>query len=266
MESTIDDNLFLKLSLIYTREVWDRFKHIRGFTRPAILLNSIGVQRISRKQDNHYNFSITEGETRNICSLEDLKKYTRKEYDQTRFLIENIDTDGTFYDIGGYHGYHAILGSLGGKVYVFEPDPENIDFIEENMELNSEQDIELVKKPVWNEETEIEMDLGKKGKSRASKNGEITKQTIYLDQFAENNRSPDIIKIDVEGAEYQVLKGAEKVLDKHRPIIILEAHIGERLQELGGSMEKIESLLEEKDYNIDKKQRSGEIHVYAKPM
>ncbi|HEY4500528.1 MAG TPA: FkbM family methyltransferase, partial [Candidatus Paceibacterota bacterium] len=51
-------------------------------------------------------------------------------------------------------------------------------------------------------------------------------RTFTLDSIKELgvDRAPDIIKIDVEGAEALVLKGARKTITKHRPLILLEIH------------------------------------------
>ena len=52
--------------------------------------------------------------------------------------------------------------------------------------------------------------------------------TISLDEFIEkSNVYPRIIKIDVEGAEYLVLKGGKNFLLKHKPIILLSTHTKE---------------------------------------
>lgn len=46
--------------------------------------------------------------------------------------------------------------------------------------------------------------------------------TIRLDDLLRHEARVDMIKIDIEGAEYLALKGAEKLLEKHRPALIAE--------------------------------------------
>lgn len=46
--------------------------------------------------------------------------------------------------------------------------------------------------------------------------------TITLEEYTKNHKPPTIMKIDVKGAEYLVLKGGEKLLKEHKPIIIME--------------------------------------------
>lgn len=265
---SIRENNLLKISNHYSEKILPKIDKIRGATRIALILNSLGIKQISSKEENHYTVKITREESRNFSDIKDIEKYARYEYTQSLFIIENLDKDSVFYDIGAYHGYHTLLGTLGKRVYSFEPDPENLETLKKNIELNSEQEIELIEKPIWSEETEIELNIGKGGKSNIAKDsGRLKTETVTLDSFVEKeeNTPPDMIKIDIEGAEYQALKGAKRTIEKYRPIIILEAHIGERLQELGGSLEQIDSLLKERNYNIKKNQRNGEIHIYAKP-
>jgi len=51
---------------------------------------------------------------------------------------------------------------------------------------------------------------------------EITVKTITLDEIIGTNQKIDFIKIDVEGAEMKVLKGAEKVIESFKPVVIFE--------------------------------------------
>lgn len=262
----LKNNIHLRISDWYWRNILTWAGNLRGFTWPQMLWLERGLGKISEEDEKGINFQLKDDEERYLSSKELLRTYLRTEFRQSVLILDEIDEDTVFYDVGGFHGYHTILGTLGEKVYTFEPDPENLEVLKENIDLNSEQEIELIEKPLWSEETNLKMHSGLEGKSTIDAEGNIEQKTTTVDNMVELGASaPDVIKIDVEGAEYQVLKGTEEILEKHRPIIVLEAHIGERLQELGGSMEKIESLLEENDYNIEKKQRSGEIHVYAKP-
>ena len=54
----------------------------------------------------------------------------------------------------------------------------------------------------------------------------ITVQKDQLDTLLPTNYRPDFIKIDVEGGEYQVLKGAIQTIKKHQPVIIFEHGLG----------------------------------------
>lgn len=262
----LQESKILNLANFYRKNIIPYVGGFRGFTRPFIILSQIGGELITRKQENHYEIQITETESRNIINKNLVKKYVEKEYELSLEIINNIDQDTVFYDIGGYHGYHTLLGSLGKKAYAFEPDPNNLDELRHNIELNSDQDIEIVEKPLWGEIKEIEIDTGHGGESSVG-NGNLKIKSTTLDNFVieEDNLPPDMIKIDVEGAEYQVLDGAREVLKKHHPRLIIEVHKGERLRKLGGSLEEIREILRENQYNFREEKRSDEIHIYTEP-
>ena len=78
--------------------------------------------------------------------------------------------------------------------------------------------------------------------NRRSKNYERV-EAIKLDDFLKDVKNIDLLKIDVEGAEYLVLKGAEKTLKKTKKIII---EIGEK------NLEKIELFLKSYNFQIKK--------------
>ncbi len=54
----------------------------------------------------------------------------------------------------------------------------------------------------------------------------LTVQVEKLDDLIPENISIDLIKIDVEGAEYEVLQGAKKVLQRNKPIVLFECGLG----------------------------------------
>jgi len=58
------------------------------------------------------------------------------------------------------------------------------------------------------------------------KDEQITVQTERLDEVIPNDLPIDLIKIDVEGAEYQVLQGAKNIIQKYQPMVIFEHGLG----------------------------------------
>lgn len=61
-----------------------------------------------------------------------------------------------------------------------------------------------------------------------SEEGEIEVETISLDEFVKSGYSPpDLIKIDIEGSEYEALTGAKELLQNRKPVIFLATHSDE---------------------------------------
>ena len=59
---------------------------------------------------------------------------------------------------------------------------------------------------------------------RSGTDDAIEVEAIALDTFAEKHRLPTVIKVDVEGAEAEVLRGSERVFAQAKPILICEVH------------------------------------------
>lgn len=257
--SNLEESKFLGIANFYTKNIQKKLENIRGFTRPAIIIRNHGINQISEKKNNYYTIRITDEESRNFADIDLLKKYLRIEYDLTLDLLERTDDDTVFYDIGGFQGYHTLLGSLGKKVYTFEPDPNNLEKLQNNVELNPEQEIEIIEKPVWSGVEELSLEIGKEGESSVG-DGEIKKESTTIDKFIfeEDNNPPNLIKIDVEGAEQKVLEGAKKTLEKYSPEIFVEIHGKKELEKFESSEEEIDSLLNSKEYSVEKSVKRGD--------
>jgi hypothetical protein len=109
------------------------------------------------------------------------------------------------FDVGGHNGYDALLiANLSkGPVISFECDPDNIELMRKNFALNPFK-IEAVQGFV---------------SSRSGAAGEIT-----LDEMADRTFTPDFIKMDIEGAEADALRGAKRIMKAVHPAMILEVH------------------------------------------
>jgi len=255
---------------MYNDRIYPNINWMRGATKFSSLLQEIAIISITSKEKNHYRFRIKNGVTRKLRDIEDAKDYTQSEYQLSTELINRIDGDSVFYDVGGYHGYHTILGSIGQKVYTFEPEPENLQHLKENIELNSDQDIEVIENPLWSREEELEISTSKGGSSHIGDGKkQIKRRATALDEFVlgTDRQPPDIIKIDVEGAEYHVIKGGKNVLEKYQPELIIGVHRGGRIEKLGGSEKELRELLDRMGYDISKEiERGKEIHLIAEQI
>ena len=76
-------------------------------------------------------------------------------------------------------------------------------------------------------------------------------KTEIFDNFIDNNRieNVDLIKIDVEGAEYNILNGMRKTLERFHPLIFLEIH-PTMISQFGHNVDEVIGILEEFNYSI----------------
>jgi len=173
-------------------------------------------------------------------------------------------------DVGGHVGFFALAAALRtgptGHVHVFEPTPETVRILERHIKLNGWEDRVTVFPGVMADK-DGEMTFYTHGTSMASSlsrantvdlNPERPKQAesltvpaITLDSYCHSNDiRPDVIKIDVEGAELLVLQGGRAVLGSCKPVILCEVHT-RHLANCGGSPQQFERFVDELGYVTD---------------
>jgi len=150
-------------------------------------------------------------------------------------LVRELKAGDVFYDIGGNAGFFSLLGAkcVGpkGHVYIFEPLPANVDTIKSQISLNNIENSTVVEKAVSDKIGRVKFVYeGNRGQAHLNwhetDNGRgITLKTITLNEFAEKERYPDFIKMDIEGAEVLALCGADRLIKRNnRPKFLIELH------------------------------------------
>jgi FkbM family methyltransferase len=147
-------------------------------------------------------------------------------------------------DIGAHIGRYTIISSKrigpNGKVVAIEADPANFEMLNRNVNLNKLTNVTSLNYAVYSNQTKLKLYLpGKKSGftiyntimvNRGKHQGkfiEVNGNTLdnLLEQNKINFANINWIKIDVEGAEFEVLKGAQNVLSKSNDIaILIEIH------------------------------------------
>ena len=152
-------------------------------------------------------------------------------------VIANLEVNenGIALDIGANHGiYSKLLASKFGKVYSFEPHPDNVTKIKAKV---TEQNVQIEQKVIGTSDGVIDLfvcsandgghtimeGLAKLKKWGHSVNNTIQVQSITLDTFCKDIKV-DFIKCDIEGGEYEIFYHGQEILTRDYPTIVLETH------------------------------------------
>ena len=142
-----------------------------------------------------------------------------------------IKPGSVVYDVGANVGYFSLLASVlvgpEGHVAAFEPLPRNISYLRKHVALNKLTNIVVIEAAVSDHAGEAFFNLGAStAMGHLAESGEISVSLVSLDQLLEDRaiQPPDYMKIDVEGAEYDVLCGARRLLKAHHPLLFLDTH------------------------------------------
>ncbi|HET6977585.1 MAG TPA: FkbM family methyltransferase [Pyrinomonadaceae bacterium] len=195
---------------------------------PKAVLNHLALEEIGYPIELYY----TAG---GVVSTFMLKQY---QYGKSIPPIKVQDSDYVI-DAGGGWGdtalYFAHEAGAQGRVFTFEFTPENLEIFARNVSMNPllATRIELDKRALWNVSGEV-FDYFSHGpgtsldNTRHHNNGGASLQvtTVSIDDLVKEKNLPklDFIKMDVEGAELNVLKGAEQSIRTFMPRLAISVY------------------------------------------
>lgn len=178
-------------------------------------------------------------------------------------LVGRLRPGMVFYDLGANIGLFSLLGARlverNGKVFSFEPDAEVASRLRRNIARNGFANVEVVEAGAWSSNCEMTFVAAESsspdhgtgtfmtGTAAGAKGAPV--RCVALDDFVRNAPPPDAIKCDVEGAEVEALRGAEKLIQTTRPWILCEMHSEqndrawrELLRRFGYNFEAVDTL------------------------
>jgi FkbM family methyltransferase len=172
------------------------------------------------------------------------------EYEKQRLFVDSIRPGQTVFDIGANVGFYTLLASHlvgpSGRVVSFEPLPRNLGYLHRHLAANRIQNVTVFEGAVSNYTGTAHFDAGVVPEmAHLATSGGIEVKVFKLDDLLAAGLvpGPDLLKIDVEGAEADVIRGAEKLIRDHRPKILLATHNDTVHEECWG-------LLEERGYGV----------------
>ena len=142
-------------------------------------------------------------------------------------LLESlINSDDIFWDVGANIGYYTLFLAGKCRVFALEPNPKLNRYLKDS--VSHYKNVTILNYVLSNVDDQIEFYLDEKSSDLSSILKDGSKKALKLesrtaDSLISNNEiaAPTIIKIDVEGYEYQVLEGF-KLVHSYKPIIIFE--------------------------------------------
>lgn len=153
-----------------------------------------------------------------------------------RAVTETVKPGMTIIDIGAHIGYYSLLFAKcvgpSGRVFAFEPLPDNFALLQKNVGLNNLLNVYALNQAVFSRTQEITIaapddqpNPGSGSMHNEAGHKHYRVEAISMDDFCEKLAlRPDILKMDVEGTEYDVLIGAKETINRYRPNLFIELH------------------------------------------
>lgn len=274
------------LRLLLGKKRRDKMMIERGLTFKTLWNKYLRLYNKSRSRYELLRFKMPKYDFEFYCrpdnSNDDFKTMTFHEND----IIEHYFTPrkgDIVIDIGAHIGLYTIIASkrvgMHGKVVAIEADPKNSEVLKRNIHLNNLTNVIALNYAAYSEEKKMKLYLPASKLSHSIYNTLMSDRAHGVRQFVEVNANTldfllqsigikheevNWIKIDVEGAEYEVLRGSKDILSKSRDVsLLIEVH---NLSETSNLYKPIREFLSLYNFKIDfeKVYSSGERHIIAR--
>lgn len=226
----IDKSTFIDLMFEKNQQLFEYVKILNGTDIKKIEITDKGVLFTSRETDT--KFFCTKNDKRTApFEIMNFNKYEGSDADLMYSLIKDGDT---IFDIGANIGWYSLNISNkypNVKIYSFEPIPETFQQLSYNIKLNGNSNIQNFNFGFSDQEKIIEFFVSEYT-SVSSSAQNLTEENhvklveckvVLLDDFtSKRSLHIDFIKVDVEGAELLVFKGAQETIKRDSPIIFTE--------------------------------------------
>ena len=178
-------------------------------------------------------------------------------------LVEKLNSSKCFVDVGTHLGYYTCIASKfmpNGIIYGFEMDDLNHSLTKKNLELNEIKNTHIYQIAVANSSGTVKyiretrqpspiLSISTDALHEKNDHVIIVKSTTLDDFFKDKETKPDVIKIDVEGAEMKVLEGMKHLKKQGNLKLFIEVH-PKRLLEYQSSASAVILLLLNEGYKV----------------
>lgn len=214
--------------------------------------NSSSIRKVNR---NGVNYELT------ISDIVDWSIYFGFKEIEKEKLLHLDPNPSTIIDVGANMGEISLRFAQqypNAHIFSFEPHPFTFQKLQTNCSRNSFKNLTLLNLGLGSQKGEVHFEeraSGNLGMNRVTSDREKSAHQIKvvpLDLFFEENKlsSLSIIKIDVEGYEHEVLKGASNVLSQYKPLLFIELD-NDNLIEQGTSAIDLVKFIRSFGYQIE---------------
>ena len=181
---------------------------------------------------------------------------------ETRLAQELIRPGGCAVDVGANIGYYTLLLARGvgprGRVYAFEPEPQNFSLLEKNVRSNGYANVQLERKAASDTTGSLQLFVSRENQgdhrvyaSPTESRGSVHIRAVRLDDyFRDEFPEIDLLKMDIQGAEGHALLGMSEMLRCRPPRAILTEFWPLGLKRAGSEAARILQLLEARGYRL----------------
>lgn len=163
---------------------------------------------------------------------------------ETRIFCSSLKPGMTFVDVGANIGYYTLLAArlVGshGRVFAFEPCPNNFQLLEGSVRANGHTNVTLVRKAVSDRSGSATLRLDESSSGghslSAFRDGarSVTVETVSLDEyFAGDAGAIDVIKTDTEGADPAVFRGVRGIVERNPGMVLFTEFFPRAIQGMG---------------------------------
>lgn len=166
--------------------------------------------------------------------------------------VIKFSDDEVFVDVGVMNAHTSIQFAKRcdfkyKHIHLFEADIKNYDWSLKNLEQENIKNYTLHNIGLWNEKATLKFDTGKGGKSKIDETSTTTIEVNTMDKIL-NDEKVTFIKMDIEGAELNALKGAEKIILSNKPKLAISIY--HKYEDLVDILMYIKSLVPEYKFYI----------------
>jgi len=157
----------------------------------------------------------------------------RQGYDELACFLNKLRASEIFYDVGAFRAAFSVMTKMKLQdrvsIHAFEPLPKNVESIRCICQINGFENFKVIPSAVSDGHT-LEGGVHEKDAMFELAGARpATVKTVFpavsLDEYINDGAAPpSLMKIDVEGFEFRVVRGARQCLIKHRPRLWLEIH------------------------------------------